>query len=330
MTNFVQKCFQFFSKNDEVLTDYRPHNSALLACFGVLLTFFIFFPVMAFADGTSSGGFSKVIDNIANQFIANSTMGFISVISYVVGCAFGFMGLRKLAASLEDPKQKAHEGIIMLLVAGALCVLPFVINTILDTLYSGVSMTGDYTTSLLQIKDTAGGKTGLDTMFIKFVQAITPSLNRLAVAIAVLGGIVFIFIGTMRLVKISQQGPQAPLGFGTIMTFIVGGILIASPTMMNLMWETLDIKNAQDYVLTVGSGSGKYAEMMSKAFTAAMVFVQGIGWVAFIRGWFLLRKFSESGGKDSLVVPSVFIIGGAMAANIGKIITLVRVTIGLA
>jgi hypothetical protein len=64
------------------------------------------------------------------------------------------------------------------------------------------------------------------------------------------------------------------------------------------------------------------------AVNAALSFVQIIGFIAFVRGWMIMKKVVEGGGNVSMAQGMTHIIGGVLAVNIAPFLKIMDTTFG--
>ena len=169
----------------------------------------------------------------------------------------------------------------------------------------------------------------LDEMFINLVNAIyLPGLSLL-VLVSFIAGIWYILKGVVRLTD-SRAGAQGQLGMGTAMTFFVGTVLISLGFMMVAFTESLfGTSDVQRYaVLAYSQGDTQMAERANQVLNAALKFVQLVGYIAFVRGWMILRAQAD-GANVSTLGAFVHIIGGALAVNMAPLIRAFQETVGL-
>jgi hypothetical protein len=63
--------------------------------------------------------------------------------------------------------------------------------------------------------------------------------------------------------------------------------------------------------------------------SAVLGFMIIIGWISFIRGWFILREVAEGNHQASMMAAMTHLFGGALAINLGGVINAVETTFGL-
>jgi hypothetical protein len=70
-------------------------------------------------------------------------------------------------------------------------------------------------------------------------------------------------------------------------------------------------------------------EHVQAVITAVIAFVFIIGWVSFIRGFFIIRNVAEGTGQASMMAGLTHVFGGAIAVNLGPMMNAVQATLGL-
>lgn len=285
--------------------------------------------------GTSVG---RVICNvvISTQMIP----GFISGLAYMAGILMAVTGLIKLKDHVLNPNQTPLSDSMKRFVAGgAFFALP-IVTTAARTLVwgSGANQISSYST----VYSTSGGGGGtgffaqvgggygLDSMLVALVGDIIQPIMNLFGAFGYIAGLVFIVIGISRLIKTAQEGPRGPAGIGTIMTFLTAGILFSLEGIMGSFSTSLFGDNIiETYgVLDQSTGDVAVDKHIESVISAVIAFMFIIGWVSFIRGFFIIREVSE-GGQASLMAGMTHIFGGALAVNLGPMMMAVQSTFGL-
>ena len=59
------------------------------------------------------------------------------------------------------------------------------------------------------------------------------------------------------------------------------------------------------------------------------VFVMIVGYIAFIRGWLVLKNFADGQQGATLAQGLTFLIGGAVAINLGEFVNAITNTVGV-
>jgi len=172
---------------------------------------------------------------------------------------------------------------------------------------------------------------GLDAMMVKLIGNIWKPMQWLMSIFGYLAGILLIFIGISRLLKSEQEGARGPTGIGTLMTFLVGGCLIAANKMMgafsNSLFGTDQVKN--EGILKYTAGMADAAAHANAVIAAIVAFVSLVGWISFLRGFFIIRGVAEGNSQASMMAGITHLLGGAIAVNLGPIMMAVQTTLGI-
>ena len=213
---------------------------------------------------------------------------------------------------------------------GAFLALPAVADASVATLI-GNGMTHQGLTGVQGLSCTGNADT-LDGMAVCFISDIARPVGMLLSAFGYIGGLILILLGISRITRSYQEGARGPTGIGTIMTFIAGGALLSSSQMMgafstSLFGEAVAVSTPQ-FTGKVGEALGEQAEVVETTIQAMIAFIGIVGWIAFIRGWFVLRAVADGSQQASITQALTFLFGGALAVNIGGVVNLLSASIG--
>jgi hypothetical protein len=151
-------------------------------------------------------------------------------------------------------------------------------------------------------------------------------------AFCYLAGLVLVIIGILRLLKSSQEGPRGPGGAGTLMTFIVAGALLSVDAMLGAwgssMFSSATVTNFSVLSYTGGLTAAEQDHVLG-VLSTILIFMMILGWISFIRGWFILRDVAEGNHNASLMAGITHLFGGALAVNLGPLMNAVQSTLGL-
>lgn len=266
-----------------------------------------------------------VIQNTVESF--QTTPGLLAGFSYLCGLILGIWGVLRLRMHVETPNQvEIWDPMKRFFAGGAFFVLPEVVRAAHDTISKGGSeLSGnDYNTS-----GVSGG--GLDAKLVALMKDVWEPLQWLFVGFSYLAGIILIMIGISRLLKSEQEGARGPMGIGTIMTFLVAGVLLSlNKTLGAAVNSVFDSGAKNKAVLSYKAGMDGAAVTHAEAVIGAiMAFVAIIGWISFIRGFFIMRGVAEGNSQASMMAGVTHIIGGAVAVNLGAFIEAVQQTLGI-
>jgi len=214
-----------------------------------------------------------------------------------------------------------------------LFVLPSALSTVALSLGYAVSPT---MAGCLPSGSANGGAsgTGLDAMLSNFVSNIQAPLTALVQVIANVAGVYMMVHG---LIKASKYGfdPKTNsihsiltnIGFGAIL-FTIGGNF--SMVMASVFGSSSVTDPSASSVLSWGfvSSLGGGSQQFATAVAAALSFVQIIGFIAFVRGWMVLKKVVEGGGNVTMAQGITHIVGGVLAINVFAFLKVMDTTFG--
>ncbi|MEK7801658.1 MAG: hypothetical protein AAB276_04305 [Pseudomonadota bacterium] len=283
-----------------------------------------------FSCGAPGGAIGSTVGDAICNFVASvdTLPGLITALSYLMGLILAISALLKLKDHVLDPHRTPLSDPMKRLLAGAALFSLPVITEALQSLWGG----GD--TTLLSVTAYAGqvsGGGGLDTMMVALFRDIYGPMMGLLYSFAYFAGLVLTVFGILRIIKTAQDGPRGPAGFGTIMMFAVAGALFSSVTLMEAF--SVSIFNSPDIatfaVLQTSSNDLIVDNHILAVISTVLVFMTIVGWISFLRGFFILRDVAEGHGQASLMVSLTHIFGGALAVNLGPLMNMVQSTFGL-
>lgn len=288
---------------------------------------------LIFGTGTCgeqvTGGVGEVLCNVVLS--TDMLPALISGIAYLMGMLLTVVALIKLKDHVSDPRSVPLSDSLKRFVAGgALFSLPMVSSAAYELLVgTGQNEIASYGQGRFSGQLSSSG--GLDSMVYWLVADLWEPLQILIASFAYIAGLVFIVIGISRLLKTAQEGPSGPSGIGTIMTFVTAGVLFSLDRMMGAFSSSLFGRNVvRTYaILQQETGDNAVNGHVEAMISAVIGFMALIGWISFVRGFFILRDVAEGKGQASLMVASTHIIGGALAVNLGPLIMAVESTLGL-
>lgn len=268
-------------------------------------------------------------DVVKNTVISSQELPFLlAAIVYMLGITFGVLGIIKLYEHVNDPRQtQLSEGVKRLIVGGALLALPIVVEATWRTL-------NDQNINATTLSKFSGQTTGagLDSMMQALMNDIHDPLDWALKAFCYMAGLILVVIGILRLLKSAQEGPRGPGGAGTLMTFIVAGALLSVDAMMGAwsssMFATSNVANTSVLAYTGGMTAAEQEHVLG-VISTILIFMMILGWISFIRGWFILRDVAEGNNNASLMAGITHLLGGALAVNLGPLMNAVQSTLGL-
>lgn len=274
-----------------------------------------------------NGNLSDIICNVMTA--SNGLPGFVTAMAYTMGLIMAIVALVKLKDHVLNPNNVPISDAVKRFVAGgALFSLPMV-SEAAQNLVRGDN--ADAMSEVSSYAGSAGGGYGLDTMMVALFLDLYEPLMSLIFAFAYLAGLILVVVGVSRIIKTAQDGPRGPASMGTIMTFVVAGVLFSLSTLMGSfsasMFETQT--TATFAVLGTSSGDEVVDEHILAIISTVLVFMTIIGYISFLRGFFILKDVAEGSGQASLMAAVTHIFGGALAVNLGPLMNAVQSTLGL-
>lgn len=222
----------------------------------------------------------------------------------------------------------------LFLAGAALFSLPIVIEAAYNTLILGCGFGGCETTSNGFNANNPGGG-GFGEMLMRSMTDIWNTIIGGIPAFAYLAGISLVIIGIFRMLKSSSDGARGPVGAGTVMTFIAGGALLSLDAMMSTFGTSLfntGGNNLQTYSNLQFDTTGiamSDVELMNNVLSSVLAVMMIIGWISFIRGFFILRKVADGDSEATVMSGMAHLFGGALAVNLGPAMNAIQSTFGV-
>lgn len=287
----------------------------------------VVFLLLASTQAQAAGETIKdVLSNAVRSF--ESLPNVFSAAAYVLGLFFAITGIFKFKDHVDNPMHHPlSEGVKRFIAGGMLLALPFMSKAVQGSLFKSDS--GSMTMSAG--KGTPGGD-GMDAMIVKFVSDIYTPTMILLDAFVYLSAIVLLVVGIVRLTKTAQEGPRGPAGLGTIVTFLVSGALFSSGGMMSSFSGSLFGTNNVVHGVEISSSviNSTDATRVASVIEALMTFIMIVGYIAFIRGFFVLKAFADGNHNNaSLAQALTFLFGGALAINMGALVNALQGSLGI-
>lgn len=279
----------------------------------------------------TGGGLGTILCNITNS--SSHLPGFIVAIAYLLGLYFSIVALIKLKDHVSNPdRTPLSDSVKRFIAGGMLFALPSVTSALQETIIGSDDQIDPYNYGGIGLYgDTYGG--GLDAHMMFFVADLWQPLQIAIGAFGYLAGLVLTVVAIGRLIKTAQDGPKGPASFGTVMTFITAGALFSLDSLMGAFSSSLFGTNIILTYPTLGTAMATADEAVNLriegVFTSIVAFVALVGWISFIRGFFIMRDVAEGNGQASLMAASTHLIAGALAVNLGPFIMAVQSTFGL-
>lgn len=282
-------------------------------------------PVLGVSDAqAATAKLSEMITGFTGSL--KSFRDVIAVFSYSAGPIFLVRGIMKMKDHMMNEVQTPASEPIKNMFAGTfLFSLPTVIKTVRASLFPEAA------TNMSLVGSVSGGtgRSGLDQMMLNLVGDIYGPMTKMVVAFGYLGGIVFFVIGILRLTKRMEDGPRGPGGIGTIMCFIAGSALFSSGKMLAMISTTLFGDATAGGLAIKANLVDEGAAEINNVIRGILAFTSLVGVIAFIRGWFVLKSFADGNQSATLAQGLTFILGGAVAVNLGDFVRVLSNTLGI-
>lgn len=273
-------------------------------------------------------GNGQISDVICNVMEASDGLpGFITAIGYIAGLILAITALFKLKDHVLNPNQTPlSDSLKRFLAGGAFFTLPLITEASQNLLTNGSMAMSKVT---LYNGTTSGG--GLDSMLVALFLDIYEPLISLIFAFGYFAGLVLTCVGISRILKSAQDGPRGPAGMGTIMCFVIAGVLFSLSSIMGAfsssMFESSTV--ATFAVLETSTGDAAVDGHVLAMISTILVFMTIIGYISFMRGFFIIKDVAEGSSQASLMAGVTHIFGGALAVNLGPLMNAVQNTLGL-
>jgi len=173
-------------------------------------------------------------------------------------------------------------------------------------------------------------------------------MTQLLLTFSFVTGLFFIFKAISMMKKFGMMntyGAQPGEFIGPITYLFVGVLLVWLPSTSSIMTATIFGSSAPDLFgqgsfdyTSLGTGSQLLAYIKGSTLQAQwsaiadtlVLYIQFIGLIAFIRGWFIVAKATQPGHQPGSMGKGVtHIIGGILAINFVQFVHLFQATLGM-
>ncbi len=256
----------------------------------------------------------------------------LSMISYIAGLFLIVVALIKFKEHVDHPdRAPLSAGVKRFIASGCFLSLPFMVRVMRGSLFAAEDnrpTKGDNFTD----PSTAMLDGSVEKMIVDFIGNIAVPASNMLTFFAYIAGIAFLLVGISRLTKRMEDGPRGPTGMGTIMTFIAAGALFSFGNSIGVFASTVFGDNK--LLMHANIGGNVIAEVedrerLQKIIEGLLIFVMLVGYIAFIRGWFVMKAFADGAQGATLAQGLTFLIGGTIAINLGELINVLSATVGI-
>jgi hypothetical protein len=284
-------------------------------------------------DAEAGTKLSNLTDNVRNSW--GKFQSVLSAVAWLMGAGLGTIAIFKFKDHVDNPAQTPlSAGVKRMIAGGMMLSLPFSIQAVHGSIF-GTNTMGVFKTGTTAPPGwTAASLTpgGLDKMVVDVMSNIGGPMENLLSAFAYLAGIALLLVAISRLTKRMEEGPRGPAGFGTIMTFLASGALFALGDSIGGFVSTVFGDNNLMVIININANvitNATDRARIEKVLEGVEVFVMLVGYIAFIRGWFVLKNFADGQQGATLAQGLTFLFGGVFAINLGELINALQTTVGV-
>ena len=174
------------------------------------------------------------------------------------------------------------------------------------------------------------GNVGLDGLMINLIYNIKSPMIFMLSVISILVGIFMVIRGLMKGSKFGQDAKSSIPNI--IANITIGTILYTVGTSLNEIMATVfgdsQIWGSGLVTSAIASDFGGNTQPFQAAVYAALTFFQLVGFIAFIRGWIILRDAVEGQGQKTVAQGLTHIFGGVLAVNIYRFLDVMDTSFG--
>ena len=277
-------------------------------------------------------GGASVGDMMTNLHVAmRKVPNILTTIAFIGGIALAVTGVLKLKNHVDNPQQvPLSDGIKRLIAGGAFLGLPVTTNVIKGSIFG--SDTGEISGGASGYGVTApvGPPVALDNVAVTFIMNMATPMKYLLISFTFITGLAMILVGISRLIKTAQDGPRGPTGMGTLFTFICGmGLMAVGQSMGTFGVSLFGTGTMKNYAVFTAAGlTVAEQDQLRSVIGAVLIFVSLVGFIAFMRGLFILKLVADGNQNHSITQALTFLVGGALAVNLGAVVNAVQNSIG--
>lgn len=173
---------------------------------------------------------------------------------------------------------------------------------------------------------TPSGMEGIGAV-VKGLMESYPGMYMATNAIIYLMGGVLVLVTIRKLYAYSGRSGGRDVNLvSIIVTFMVAIIFLNMPEMIGDITKTTFGANANFMEYAKQGGGAPFKQSM----TAVLAFIQFIGYIAFVRGWLVIKSVGDGEAQEGGLLRGIMhIIGGVAAVHIDKTLAILSSTFGL-
>lgn len=165
------------------------------------------------------------------------------------------------------------------------------------------------------------------TIFVNFAGSI-PSIINFVIKLSYISGIFLMISAVYKLAQVAKLPEQARNVKAPIITAAIGAFMLVYASSVDVIGLSMGLGYAKTNAILAPTGGGTDASSIGKStISAVMMFVQLLGYIAFLRGLWLLNKcgYDQSVGVSKGLT---HIFGGAACINIVPFTAILGKTFG--
>lgn len=283
--------------------------------------------LIPFGEALASAKVGDVIKAGARSYRGMPVL--IGYISTIAGIALVVTGLQKLRLHVDRPDQvPLSHGIWHLLGGTFLFSLPAAWGMLVRSLKLAAASGSTVSATSIALNTSSSSALSLDVMMIRLISDVRGPIQLAIWTLAAMLGLFFMATAFMRMAKgAAQDGPRGSLGSGTIGRLLIGSILLSLAATSDVFTTTLFSGSIVQFSgMSISGVSAGTLTQANQAVAAILVFVQIIGFIAFMRGFLMLRALADGNNSVSMSAAMTHVIGGAVAINISPMLSALQNT----
>lgn len=288
------------------------------------------FPGDAYA-GAAAGTIGAMVENVSRSI--SNLPNLLSAFAYISGLFMGIWALFKFKDHVDNPvNNPLSAGVKRFFAAGMLLSGPYMYNVLFGTLYGSNAVGANELTNTSRTAAGALTPGSLDKMVVDLMVNIGGPVEILLTVFTYIAGIILLLVGINRLTKRMEEGPRGPAGLGTMMTFLASAALFSFGDTMGTFSSSMF---GDSQIMTRATISNTVVtdpisrDKIQAVIEAVMGFVMIVGYIAFIRGWLVMKAFADGAQGATLAQGLTFLFGGTIAINLGELVNMLQTTLGI-
>lgn len=256
---------------------------------------------------------------------------YLNYVSYIAGLIVSVIGIQKLRLHVDRPDQVPFSHGAWHLAGGVFLIsLPAAWNILARSfrLFTASGATQTAVGSGISMTVSASTPLSLDVMMIRFVNNVRAPIQYTIWTLSAVLGLFFLISAFLRMARgAAVDGPRGSLGSGTLGRIFIGSILLSIAATSDVFTSTFFSGSIVKFDgMSIPGVAASDLTRANQAMAAVLVFVQIIGFIAFMRGFLMLRALADGNQSISSAAAFTHIIGGSLAFNISPFLSALQRT----